>query len=121
MISASPLKLSSGVKVTLPAASTVYVPFPAITKGVPVFPVLAAFAGSIKIIVDGTTLPSSSESLLPIVAMFTGLSSNAVPASEFAIGKSFTSVTVISAVPITSGAIPSETLYVNSPASVPLV
>ena len=117
LISASPLKFNSGVKTTVPAASTVYVPFPAITKGVPVLPVFAAFAGSIKSIVDGTTSPSSSVSLPPIVVNVTGLSSKAVPASPMATGKSFTAVTVISAVPVTGAAIPSDTVYVKSPGS----
>ena len=49
------------------------------------------------------------------------LSSGSVPASEFATGKSFTAVIVISVAPATGSAIPSETVYVKSPgSSVPL-
>ena len=49
------------------------------------------------------------------------MSSGSVPASKMATGLSFTAVMVISVVPVTGAAVPSETVYVKSPgSSVPL-
>ena len=104
---ATPLKLSSGVNVTLPAASTAYTPTPKISNGVVELPVFAGFEGSINTIVEATTLPSSV-SFPPIAFTIIAVSSNVVfPVSFTATGASFTEITSISKVLVTVSTVPS--------------
>ena len=99
---AFPLKFNTGVKVTFPKASTIYVPTLTIVRGFSLSPVIVGLLGFINIIVDGSIVPSSV-SLAPIVATVIWLSSSVLfPKLSIATGASFTESTVISSVLVTS-------------------
>ena len=91
---AAPLKFNTGVKVTTPALSTVYVPSPATVKVL----WMPAVAGS-KSTVAASMVPSASVSFV-VTLIVTGVSSVVVAGLLLATGASFTGLTIIEIVPV---------------------